>query len=522
MAWEFESPESLRRKGWIPQDEAAEILGLPKGELISWDYIEEEQTGADGQNWVKLQEGVQAFGRSGVQGAVNSEELTVNSEKAPVVKKGKRGPADPALMPQYVRKPCKSTPWGTRAVWITDMEAALRLGLTLENTRRKLRNHLFWGRKRNGQWVACLQLIERFLEARAESKARRARERAAKRNQRVLASASGDGETGRGDGETGGRGDGVFGDRWVSTKAAGEMLQLSSARVCQLVWAGKLRSQQKVKRGPLLVHWGDVCRMADERESRVLARAVPAKEWEADAYRPNYRCAIEAPPGDRLITRKEAAEILGVHPVRVSAMVKRGQLFGWQEDIGKQGSRLWLSERQVNRVGCTEFRLEAKRRWAESDRRLNSGEVERSQVRKWEAQGISEYRWTDEGGTRERNHGEYYNTRQAALLLGVSVQRVAQLRKQRRLSGYQRPLGKNRYERRRWWFYLKEEVHRLRDDPEYRRRQKAYRERQSPEAKDARWMKLLEEPAYIPHGPNPYWERKRRIEVQIALREAGW
>src|SRR5687768_3516632 len=46
--------QQLRKEGWIPQEEAELLLGLPKGEMISWDYIDSEQTGADGQTWVQL------------------------------------------------------------------------------------------------------------------------------------------------------------------------------------------------------------------------------------------------------------------------------------------------------------------------------------------------------------------------------------------------------------------------------------------------------------------------------------
>ena len=40
----FEQSESLRRQGWIPQEEAFDLLGLPKEEMILWDYIEGAQS----------------------------------------------------------------------------------------------------------------------------------------------------------------------------------------------------------------------------------------------------------------------------------------------------------------------------------------------------------------------------------------------------------------------------------------------------------------------------------------------
>ena len=54
----FKTAEELRAMGWITQQEASKLLGLPQGEMISWDYIDAEQRTADGENWVLLLPGV--------------------------------------------------------------------------------------------------------------------------------------------------------------------------------------------------------------------------------------------------------------------------------------------------------------------------------------------------------------------------------------------------------------------------------------------------------------------------------
>src|SRR2546421_13106731 len=105
--------------------------------------------------------------------------------------------------------------------------------------------------------------------------------------------------------------------------------------------------------------------------------------------------------------------------------------------------------------------------WQKSSHHSNTPSLHHSHIESWEEKGLSARRFTDQSTYTDRDHGDYYTTRQVALLFGCSPQSVNYLRKRRRLAGFRRPLKKNRYERRRWWFFLKEEVHALMNDPQY-------------------------------------------------------
>src|SRR5688500_9055052 len=82
--------------------------------------------------------------------------------------------------------------------------------------------------------------------------------------------------------------------------------------------------------------------------------------------------------------------------------------------------------------------------------------------------------------------GEYYTTRQVAILLGVNPSRVRELRLTNRLQGYQRPV-RNKIIRRkgstehkepstghRWWFFKKTDVDNLLLDTTYTHHRRGY------------------------------------------------
>ena len=179
--------------------------------------------------------------------------------------------------------------------------------------------------------------------------------------------------------------------------------------------------------------------------------------------------------------------ILGVLPNRVQKLVKAGRLFGWQKDPGKKGSRLWLSWNQVNRYAGSWDRTRRRAWW---DKKAIPG-VDKQAV---EPGLLSEhdlfmetYRLKPDGAKNlERHHGDYFSARQAARELGVKPTTVHQMRMNGTLMGYRRrrPNTLNKTGRRLWWFFLKEDVWALKEDPQYsersRRAKETYRNRTAP------------------------------------------
>ena len=118
-----------------------------------------------------------------------------------------------------------------------------------------------------------------------------------------------------------------------------------------------------------------VYELADARESADWERSISPREWRED-LRPYIRTKIEAPPGDRLISRKEAAFILGVSEPRVSVLVAQGRLFGWKTAPGKPGNPLWLSARQIDRYMHDSDRVQRRKAW-EGKKTVDGAQVSR-------------------------------------------------------------------------------------------------------------------------------------------------
>src|SRR5688572_18959791 len=182
----FMTPEELRKMGWMPQDEASKLLGLPQGEMISWDYIDSEQTASDGKNWVLLLPGV-GGGRTTTDDRPPDSDSNVNCKVSNAkckVEGGKRKrnrPADASVFPQRERNPSKRSRWGERPILISVEEAAARLGWSVAWTRRQLQMPYFEkAYDRDGKLCAVLQSVEWWLSAHAEQADRRRAEREAK------------------------------------------------------------------------------------------------------------------------------------------------------------------------------------------------------------------------------------------------------------------------------------------------------------------------------------------------------
>lgn len=219
-------------------------------------------------------------------------------------------------------------------------------------------------------------------------------------------------------------------------------------------------------------------RLREREESR---RSIAPGAWrEGPTRKPFIRSALEAPPGDRLVTRVEAAAQLGVHVNTVTALVMKGILFGWQRIPGIHGCPLMLSERQVRRVANDPERIrrqQAQREGGLKDKRHEIAEANRDG---W----LEEVGLAGRGGGRrpwiERDFGEYFTVAQAARAMGVSRQTVYGFRARGRLRGYQKPVRKGEGNGCKWWFFRKDDVYALLADRSYNDYRARYRKGRGP------------------------------------------
>lgn len=267
--------------------------------------------------------------------------------------------------------------------------------------------------------------------------------------------------------------------RLESTQAA-EILGVCVRQCHRLAKRYGMKPEPMVRRlgdrdkwGRLVLHrfWSysarEVYAMADRREQKRSRSSVSPEEWNERAMKPFIRTKIEAPPGDILITRVEAGAMLGISVGNVSRLVSEGRLFGWQAEPGKPGNPLYLSARQVARYREDPDRL--KRRAAVNrGRRPPSPPGQETERELWlEEIGLTTALENARKSNAEREHGELFNTRQAAKLLGVSTQAVHGLRQRGRISGYQKANRKCDGGGNKWWFYRKDDVYNLLADSEY-------------------------------------------------------
>jgi hypothetical protein len=281
------------------------------------------------------------------------------------------------------------------------------------------------------------------------------------------------------------------GEEWISTREAAAYLGVSITQMRHLAEQGVIAYQQKRAGSPRWFLAREVVGLSAQRSERRRVRDDPRDrvDWWGDRSR---RESLE--PFDGWLTSREAADMLGCHPRHISWLVKRGRLRCYQQKPGVSGSRLYVKHSAV-------MRMLSSREW----RRYRAIHRKRVKFPKrfeeaWEERGLAEYDprtpnvWTD------RDFGEFFTTRQVALMLGVSPKTVLQMRYSGRLQGYQL-----RRERRwvarvpvahgeagKWWYFRKKDVFSLMCDPIYRRHRKAWERGQDPQRRAAREIAEIE------------------------------
>lgn len=215
--------------------------------------------------------------------------------------------------------------------------------------------------------------------------------------------------------------------------------------------------------------------LADRREQRRSRTDIAPHVWNERMVRPIICTKIEPPPGDRLIGRQEAAFLLGIAQKRVSRLVATGRLFGWQKQPGRSGSALWLSERQVVRYGNDPDRLARRAAYFREARGPSPlGKETESEV--WmEDRGLASALKYARSTSEDREHGEFFNSRQTAKLLGIGRRTLNNLMHRGRIAGYQKARSSQDGAGNKWWFYRKDDVYNLLGNGEYTRKRDRHR-----------------------------------------------
>jgi hypothetical protein len=264
-------------------------------------------------------------------------------------------------------------------------------------------------------------------------------------------------------------------DYWLNSREAARILAVSLSYLQHLVKSGQLRGELGKRRsahddvrGYPIIRRGyrfsarEVYALADRRDQKKSMEGIAPAAWGERMVKPFIRSTLEPPPGDRLLSRQEAACYLGVPAQRISWLVGRGRLFGWQAHPGKHGCRLYVSERQLVRYANSEERMKRRAAGPGTGTRAPSPLGQETEHEIWmEENGMAEGIRLAVRSNLDRRHGEFLNTGQAAELLGVSRCAVHGLRRRGRLAGYQVKRTKWDGGGPKWWFYRRTDVEQL-------------------------------------------------------------
>lgn len=211
----------------------------------------------------------------------------------------------------------------------------------------------------------------------------------------------------------------------------------------------------------------EVYALADARENQRSQAGYAAAQWNERMVKPFIRTQIAAPANDVLLTRAEAGVVLGISATGVSNLVVRGRLFGWQEEPGKPGSRLYLSGRQVARYRDDPDRVK-RQAAAKRGPRLPSAPGQETAGELWlEETGMAASLRYAKKSNMDRQHGDFLNSQQAAKLLGITPKTLLAMRQRGRIAGYQKPRIKRDGGGHKWWFFRRADVEALLVDRDY-------------------------------------------------------
>jgi hypothetical protein len=314
---------------------------------------------------------------------------------------------------------------------------------------------------------------------------------------------------------------------WITPARAADILHLTVSAVHKLAREGRLQRSREARAESRFLLSGveSLAAWRRARRNRWPDR-FNSLTWWGDRSR-----IQKLDPGETLITTQQAAEILGITKEAVTNLVRRGLLPAYQKRPGQQGSPLLLREIQVMNLaaqpGYQRRRASADKRFASQSpndpitQSPNDPITQRpddpNMTSGWPDHDLPPVPQRGPTVTSGRDYGEYYTTRQAAIVLGVSPSRIRAMCRTGRLKGIQRrPRWKKHPYRRepctgnRWWFFRKEDVHVLQADSEYADRHARYQKGADPERKAAR--EAADRGAWLDE-----WERDRCVRLGIPL-----
>jgi hypothetical protein len=256
---------------------------------------------------------------------------------------------------------------------------------------------------------------------------------------------------------------------WINKHEAAKVLQCSSSRADLLAIRNKLQRVWHPKRRMFLFDSVEIEQLAEQRPESQMKVTIPGKRF--DWWGPRAK-PMELQEFDYWITTAEAAQILGITAYQVTHMCDRGLLPCKQTRPGVRGSRIHVPHCAVFRLSQREDYLVRKKLWADS-RRTSSTKAGGNE--EWNLEPIDPSRPSK---ATDRNHGDYVTARQAALLLGVSIAAVKNLRERGRLPGIHLHPKRKGTAKNPWWFFRRADVDNLLADPEYRKRAARGKKRQ--------------------------------------------
>ena len=253
---------------------------------------------------------------------------------------------------------------------------------------------------------------------------------------------------------------------WVSATEAAIMLRLGRKRTMHLANERGMEQRKAHHSAEPFYLRSDINTWVDLRSLR-WGWLAKRKELRREK---RWTEKIDAETAQRLfITSDQAAALLGVTRATVTSMVRFGRLVCYQTEPGRRGARLWFSRRAVMQI--VEDPDHIKRR--ESYQKRKSYDKANRQGR------IPTARRVHKGVPKG-----WLTVREAALRMGVSPNRVLQMRQSRQIKGEQiwrknKPL--------RYWYFPDYEIERY----------LAWRQ----QAKEAKGQPLLSLPGSAPTPP---------------------
>ncbi len=270
-----------------------------------------------------------------------------------------------------------------------------------------------------------------------------------------------------------------------------EALNVSRRAVARYAATGLLPFENRlVGRPGLLFRYEDVVEFtkSDLCQKRLLREAIRV----STVGRLPISAAVDR---DSLLTIRDAATVLGTSPRVVYSYIYKNRMFAFQDIPAQFGSRCYVlynavmrlkSEREVRKKGIPE---QLKAEW---NLRFESAPWSDCDLNPDPATAPSLF----------RNHNGYMSTRQVARMMGICMPQVRCLRATGRLQGYQLPF-RSEIDRQSgkplpqkgdsYWFFKKEDVQNLMDDPSYQKRRAAYIYGKSEEARQKRQEKIDEQ-----------------------------